>query len=122
LNPIDSNLASIATPAADERQIGQDLICLICCKTRCRQTPASKFDRSYAAAIGALEDQGVRITFEDRSAGVVQRSRNGIEVSANVRTQADGSVRVAFNTSGATAKDPELIDRVTQSYNRLMSR
>ena len=85
-------------------------------------TPASKFDRSYAAAIGTLEDQGVRITLEDRSAGVVQGSRNGIEVSANVRTQADGSVRVAFNTSGATASDPELINRITQSYNRRMGR
>ena len=36
--------------------------------------------------------------------------------------QADGSVHVAFNASGATAKDPELINRVTQSYNRRMGR
>jgi len=85
-------------------------------------TPPSKFDRSYAAAIGALEDQGVRITLEDRSAGVVEGNRSGIEVSANVRTQADGSVRVAFNTSGATASDPELINQITQSYNRRMGR
>lgn len=85
-------------------------------------TPPSTFERSYAAAIGAFEDQGVRITVEDRSAGVVQGSHNGIEVSANVRTQADGSVRVAFNTSGATASDPELIHRITQSYNRRMGR
>jgi len=84
--------------------------------------PSSTFDRSYAAARGAFEDQGVTITSEDRSAGVVHGSRNGIDLIANVRTQADGSVRVAFNTSGATAKDPELIDRVTQSYNRRMGR
>jgi len=85
-------------------------------------TPPSKFDRSYTAMIGALEDQGVRITLEDRSAGVVQGSHSGIEVSANVRTQADGSVRVAFNTSGDTSKDPDLINRITRSYNRRMGR
>jgi len=34
----------------------------------------------------------------------------------------DQSVRVEFNTSGATAKDPELINRITQSYNRRMGR
>ncbi len=85
-------------------------------------TPASTFDRSYAAVGGAFEDQGVTITSEDRSTGVVHGSRNGINLIANVRTQADGSVRVAFNTSGATAKDPELINRVTQSYNRRMGR
>ena len=84
--------------------------------------PPSKFDRSYAAAVGAFEDQGVRITSEDRSAGVVYGNRNEIDVSVLLRTQADGSIRVAFNTSGATAKDPDLINRITQSYNRRMGR
>jgi len=84
--------------------------------------PASTFDRSYAAARGAFEDQGVTITSEDRSAGAVHGSRNGINLIANVNTQPDGSVRVAFNTSGATAKDPELINRITQSYHRRMGR
>ena len=63
-----------------------------------------------------------RITLEDRSAGVVQGSRNGIDVRATLQTQTDGSVRVAFNTSGSTGNDPELIDRITRSYNRLMGR
>ncbi len=85
-------------------------------------TPTSGFDRSYAAAVGALEDQGVPITFENRSAGIVRGTRSGIDVTANVRTQADGSVRVEFNTAGATANDPELINRVTQSYNQRMGR
>jgi hypothetical protein len=38
---------------------------------------------------------------------------------ANVRPQADGSVRVDFNTCGATARDPTPIDR---AYNRRMGR
>ncbi len=82
----------------------------------------SKFDRSWSAAVGALSDQNVRITSQDRAAGIVQGTRDGIEVTGNIRTQADGSVRVQFNTSGATTRDPTLIDRVTQSYNSRMGR
>ncbi len=65
--------------------------------------------------LGAFEDQGVRITAEDRSAGVLRGARDAIDVSAYVRTQADGSVRVEFNTAGATSRDPDLINRVTRS-------
>ena len=83
--------------------------------------PAS-FDRSWSAALGALGDQGVHITSEDRGAGQIRGTRDGIDVTANVRTQTDGSVRVEFNTSGATTRDPKLIDRVSQSYDRRMGR
>ncbi len=85
-------------------------------------TPPTSFDRSWSAVVGAFGDQGVTVTRQDRDAGVVQGNRDGIDVSANVRTQADGSVRVEFNTSGATAKDPGLIDRISQAYDRRMGR
>jgi hypothetical protein len=84
--------------------------------------PVGGFDRSWAAAVGALEDQGVRVTAEDRTAGIVRGTRDGINVNANVRTQADGRVRVEFNTSGATGSDPELINRISQAYERRMGR
>jgi hypothetical protein len=84
--------------------------------------PASGFDRSWSAAVGAFDDQGVRITTEDRSAGVLRGTRDAIDVSAYVRTQADGSVRVEFNTGGATSRDPDLINRVARSYDRRMGR
>jgi hypothetical protein len=84
--------------------------------------PQPTFDRSWSAAAGAFEDQGVQITGEDRSAGVIRGRRGGIDVAAEVRTQADGSVRVAFNTSGATNQDPGLIDRISRSYDRRMGR
>jgi hypothetical protein len=80
-------------------------------------TPGTSFDRSWGAAIGALQDQGVRITSEDRGAGIVRGTRDGINVTANVRMQADGSVRVEFNTAGATERD-----RISQSYDRRMGR
>ncbi len=84
--------------------------------------PASAFDRSWNAAQGAFADQGVAMLSEDRAAGVLRGRRGGIDVTANVRTQADGSVRVEFNTSGSTGQDPQLINRVSQSYDNRMGR
>jgi len=84
--------------------------------------PQPSFDRSWSATLGAFDDQGVRITAQDRNAGQVRGTRDGIDVVANVRTLADGSVRVEFNTSGATARDPGLIDRISRAYDRLMGR
>jgi len=80
------------------------------------------FERSWSAAIGALEDEGVRITTLDRDAGRASGVRGAIGVTATVRTQADTSVRVEFGTSGDTASDPTLIDRITQRYNKRMGR
>ena len=85
-------------------------------------TPVSSFDRSWGAAQAAFADQGVPITREDRAAGIVSGTRNGINVMANLRTQADGSVRVEFNTSGSTSRDPDLINRMIGAYNRTMGR
>jgi hypothetical protein len=87
------------------------------------QTSApSKFDRAWSAALGAFDDQGVPVTYRDRDSGVIQGSRDGINVTATVRTQADGSVRVQFDTSGATNRDPELIHRIDRAYERFMGR
>jgi len=83
--------------------------------------PAS-FDRSWNAAVGAMREQGVTITQEDRGAGIVRGTRGGINVTGSVRPQADGTVRVQFDTSGATAADPTLIDRITRSYQAFMGR
>ena len=85
-------------------------------------TPVNSFDRSWEAAQAAFADQGVPITREDRAAGIMSGTRNGIHVTAKLRTQADGSVRVEFNTSGSTSRDPDLINRMLGAYNRNMGR
>ena len=90
--------------------------------THTTTSSVSKFDRSWSAAIGAFSDQNIRITSQERVAGVIQGTRNGINVTGTIRQQADGSVRVQFDTSGATSQDPGLVDRITQSYNRRMGR
>lgn len=84
--------------------------------------PASTFDRSWSAARNAFLEQSVRIVQEDRSTGTLRGNYNGIDVLALLRTQADGSVRVEFRTANATQVDPQLIERITSSYDRLMGR
>lgn len=84
-------------------------------------TPAS-FDRSWDAALGAMADNGVAVTTQDRAAGTIAGRRGGIDVVTNLRQQADGSVRVEFNSRGNVAEDPKLIERVSASYERRMGR
>ena len=83
--------------------------------------PAS-FDRSFSAVVGAMADNGLAILMEDRPNGRAVGRRGGIDLTGTVRSQQDGTVRVEFTTSGATAQDPGLIDRVTAAYNARMGR
>lgn len=81
--------------------------------------PAS-FERSFSAAAGAMRDQGLALSVEDRSSGTIVGSIGAGSVTANVRQQLDGSVRVQFDASGA--RDPALIERVSRSYDSWMGR
>jgi hypothetical protein len=85
-------------------------------------SPQQRFDRSWSAALGAMVDQGVAIETQDRGAGVIRGSRGGIALTAMLQTQADGSIQVRFDQSGATSTDPGLIHRVSESYERRMGR
>ena len=80
----------------------------------------STFDRAYDAALGALSDQGLRITSQDRASGSIVGTRGAATVSASVRPQADGTTRVEFKTSGDA--DAALSQRVLASYNARMGR
>jgi hypothetical protein len=82
----------------------------------------SNFDRAWSAAIGAMQDQGVTITEQDYSRGVLRGSRGALAVSGNVLRQADGRVRVEFNTTGTIGTDPTLAERISSSYDRRMGR
>jgi len=81
--------------------------------------PAS-FDRSFSAASSAMRDQGLSIRTEDRANGVIVGTQGAATITANVRQQADGSVRVQFDANGP--RDPALIDRVSRSYDVYMGR
>jgi hypothetical protein len=82
----------------------------------------SKFDRAWNAALAAAQDEGVRILFEDRSNGVIMGNRGDQDVTINVRTQADGSVRVELNAKGPKGSDPGLTERISRAYDRRMGR
>jgi hypothetical protein len=68
---------------------------------------AGTFDRAWSAALGAAQDEGVRITSEDRVKGVISGSRGEQDVTINVQTQADGNVRVEFSARGPKGSDPD---------------
>lgn len=82
----------------------------------------STFDRSWSAAVSAAQDEGVRITSEDRGSGVIRGSRNEQEVTMNLRSQADGSVRVEISARGPKGSDPGLASRISRAYDRRMGR
>nr|WP_328809300.1 hypothetical protein [Paraburkholderia kirstenboschensis] len=82
-------------------------------------TPAS-FDRSFNAAVGAMNDEGLAITVQDPGSGTVVGYLNGMTVTAGVRQQPDGSVVVQFNSP--EARDPTLLSRISRSYDRRMGR
>lgn len=84
--------------------------------------PPSAYDRAYSAMLGAMADQGVRITDAQQSTGIITGSRGNITVTATVKPRPDGSAEVAFKTRGNIQEDPQLIDRIGASYNARMGR
>jgi len=85
-------------------------------------TVQQRFDRSWSAAGGAMSDQGLAITAQDRGAGVIRGERGGIAITATLITMPDGSIQVKLESSGATNTDPGLVQRVSESYERRMGR
>lgn len=80
------------------------------------------FDRAFDAALGAMTSQGLTISSQDRSAGVIVGYRSDQTITATVRPQADGTTRVAFDQSGPYGPDHELMQRVVADYHRRMGR
>lgn len=82
----------------------------------------STFDRAWSAALGAAQDEGVRIISEDRGNGIIRGNRGEQEVTIDVRTQADGNVRVEFGARGPKGSDSGLAARISRAYDRRMGR
>lgn len=84
--------------------------------------PGSNYDRAWSAALGGVQDAGVTITQTSPENGLIRGTRNGIDVTVIVVRQADGSVRVQFDSKGDIRNDPQLSDRFSQAYDRRMGR
>jgi len=76
------------------------------------------YERAWNNAMGAMGDQGIQITNADRASGLIEGRRGGINVKARLIAQADGAVRVEFNTGGALSEDPGLPERISRSYDQ----
>jgi hypothetical protein len=87
-----------------------------------QQTLQQRFDQSWAAAAGAISDQGLTIASQDRGAGVIWGERGGIAITATVETLVDGRIQVKFSQQGPGSADPGLVQRVSDSYERRMGR
>jgi hypothetical protein len=83
---------------------------------------SSPYERTWSGAIGAVRDAGVQVMSEDYTAGIIRGAKDGIDVFVTVARQADGSVRVQFDTKGPTERDPGLANRFSQAYDRRMGR
>lgn len=87
------------------------------------QEPApSTFDRAWSAAVSAAQEEQVRIVTEDRATGLIRGDRGEQEVTINLRSQADGSVRVEISARGPKGLDPGLAGRISRAYDRRMGR
>ena len=82
----------------------------------------SSYDRVWNSALGAAEDAGVKITSADRTTGIIRGVTSSSDVTISVTTQADGKIRVEFNTKGPKGQDADLNDRLTRFYNGRMGR
>jgi len=77
---------------------------------------------AWNAALGGVQDAGVQVTSAEPSSGLIRGNKDGIEVVVAVARQADGSVRVQFDSKGPTQQDPGLADRFSRAYDRRMGR
>ncbi len=82
----------------------------------------SATERAYSAMLGAMSDQGVKLNDANPSTGVISGTRGNITVMATVTPRADGSAQVEFKTRGNINEDPNLINRISDSYNARMGR
>jgi len=82
----------------------------------------STFDRAWSAAVGAAQDEGVRINSQDRASGTISGTRGEQEITIYARTQADGNVRLEFSVRGPQGADPGLASRISRAYDRRMGR
>ena len=82
----------------------------------------STYERSWNAALYAMQDVGVTTVSTDRNSGVIRGLKDGVDTTITIIAQADGHVRVEFSSRGPSGQDPDLSNRLYQAYERRMGR
>jgi hypothetical protein len=81
----------------------------------------ASYDRTFDIALGAMADQRMIFSVQDRRHGNIVAARNGDTVTATLQMQFDGTIRVIFDAPDPTPTDPELLKRVITAYNERMA-
>lgn len=80
------------------------------------------FDRTFNTAMGAMADQKMIFSVQDRRQGLLVAELNGDTVQAALRPNPlDSTVRVEFSAVGAPHGDDKLLTRVIDAYRQRMS-
>jgi len=87
-----------------------------------QMTTQQRFDRSWNAALGAMADEGLAITEQNRAAGIARGSRGALSVTATLETLPDGAIKVQFGAAAAGDAGNNLARRVHEAYQRRMGR
>ena len=82
--------------------------------------PAPTFDRAWNAALGALEDTGVRVASADPATGVIRGTKDQTDLNVTVSRQADGTTQVEIEAKRPQGRDAGLASRISAAYQRRM--
>ncbi len=82
----------------------------------------SSYDHTFDTALGAMADQKMTFSQQDRRQGMIVGAVGGVTITATLHPMPDGTIRVSFKQQGEAAADPGLLKRVVDSYNERMSR
>jgi hypothetical protein len=121
--PAESNPAEETTPMAlIPRITAAILLALAVAGCESEPAPIDPIERPWQAAIGAIEDAGLKLVTADRATGTVRGTRGSVEGTILVRMRSDGRVGVEFTARDPENRDPGVTRRMADAYNRRMGR
>jgi len=82
--------------------------------------PPPSYDQAWSAALGALQDNGVRVTSADNASGMIRGIRDASDVTVTVRRLADGTVQVDVEARNASGRQTGLASAISSSYKARM--
>jgi hypothetical protein len=81
----------------------------------------ASYNRTFDAALGAMADQKMNFSVQDRRQGNIVGTLNGDTIIATLQPQFDGTIRVFFRSQTESATSAALLKRVVDAYNERMS-
>jgi hypothetical protein len=84
--------------------------------------PVDPMRQPWQSAIGAIGDAGLTLATADQATGTIRGTRGNVEGIMLVRMRNDGRVGVEISARDPDGRDPGLVQRLTEAYNRRMGR